>query len=43
MGRSARQYDEIEFVADHPFMFYLKHRVNGIFFVGRYVKAAEAV
>jgi len=34
-SRSGRE-DEPSFIADHPFLFYLKHRVYGVFFVGRY-------
>ncbi|KAF2893751.1 hypothetical protein ILUMI_12424 [Ignelater luminosus] len=41
--QSHRLDDWIKMVVDHPFIFYLKHKVNGILFVGRYVKAAEAV
>jgi len=35
MSRSGRQ-DEPNFIANHPFLFYLKHRAYGVFFVGRF-------
>jgi len=31
-----RSFNEYEFAADHPFIFYLKHRTNGILFIGKF-------
>ncbi|KAF5286905.1 hypothetical protein FQA39_LY00438 [Lamprigera yunnana] len=41
--KSARIFDEIYFYADHPFIFYLRHKVAGITFIGRYSRPPGSV
>ncbi|KAF5298300.1 hypothetical protein FQR65_LT09811 [Abscondita terminalis] len=38
LWRSAKIYKDINFHADHPFIFYIRHKVAGITFIGKYVK-----
>ncbi|KAK4881756.1 hypothetical protein RN001_005075 [Aquatica leii] len=41
--KSAKMFRDVYFYADHPFIFYIRHKVAGVTFIGKYVKPSGSV